>query len=115
MSNEMIDKPWGYYVDLEENKNQRWKVKRLVLLPNQRFSLQRHALRSETWVLVSGSVTVTLDGLDAELPFRGRVHIKAGRWHRATAGDHGATLIEVQMGDCDEDDIERAEDDYGRF
>ena len=35
--------------------------------------------------------------------------------HRATAGDDGLVFIEVQIGKCEEEDIVRLEDDYGRI
>ena len=34
--------------------------------------------------------------------------------HRITAGKKGITIIEVQRGDCKEDDIVRLQDDYNR-
>lgn len=110
-----VTKPWGYYVDLDEDRDDGWKCKRLEVNPNARLSYQRHNNRSEVWVMVSGYADVTLDhGGTARLNQGDRLHIKPNHWHRLAAGPEGCTVIEVQMGQCDEDDIQRMEDDYGR-
>ena len=107
-------RPWGCFQVLDESPDH--KVKRIVLQPGKRHSLQRHAGRSEHWFIVSGEAVVTLDGVDITVVAGSAVDIPCGSLHRMTnTGDVDVMLIEVQTGDYfDEDDIERFEDDYGR-
>lgn len=107
-------RPWGYYqvlLDAPEHK-----VKRILVHPGQRLSLQRHSRRAEHWYVVAGRAKVTLDGRELELGALESVDIPRGTWHRiANPGDEPLVFIEVQTGDYfGEDDIERLEDDYGR-
>lgn len=108
------ERPWGYYKVLSEEKDH--KVKRIVVYPGRRLSLQRHRQRSEHWFVLSGEGIVTLGDED--------IHVKAGRsvdipvyiLHRiVNTGGVDLSVIEIQTGDdFSEDDIERIEDDYGR-
>lgn len=110
--NNTVTKPWGYYVDLDQGDG--WKTKRLEIEAGQRLSLQMHGYRDEFWTVVSGCVLVTQNDKTFWLREGETVRIKVRDWHRAKAGDDGCTIIEVQMGVCDENDIQRREDDYGR-
>lgn len=111
---ERDERPWGYYEVLSDAPDH--KVKRIVVKPGQRLSLQRHRRRSEHWYVVKGKGVVTLDG--EEIPVEGgsSVDIPQGAAHRiGNTGDEPLVFIEVQRGDYfGEDDIERLEDDYGR-
>ena len=107
-------RPWGYYVvlsDLEDHK-----VKRIVVYPQKRLSLQSHKRRSEHWMVVSGTGVVTLDSEKIQLSPGQSVDIPVGTKHRMTnQGDEPVVFVEVQTGDYfGEDDIERYEDDFGR-
>jgi len=108
-------RPWGMYRVLLETPYT--KVKEIVVLPSQRFSLQYHNHRSEVWTVVKGDGVVQV-GKDSEQIFTEDViQILEGDHHRMTAGENGITFIEVQLssdGIFDEDDIVRLEDDYGR-
>ncbi len=92
------------------------KVKRIVVYPGQRLSLQRHRHRSEHWYVVSGQALVTLNDDSIPLSSGMAVDIPQGAWHRVqNPGSQDLVFIEVQTGEYfGEDDIERAEDDYGR-
>jgi glycosyltransferase involved in cell wall biosynthesis len=107
-------RPWGYYKILADEVDH--KVKRIVVYPGQRLSLQRHRRRAEHWHLVQGEALVTLDDKEMHLRNSESVDIPRGSWHRVTnTGEENMAFIEVQTGDYfGEDDIERAEDDYGR-
>jgi mannose-6-phosphate isomerase-like protein (cupin superfamily) len=107
-------RPWGYYKVLEDEPDH--KVKRIVVYPGQRLSLQRHRRRSEHWFIVHGKGTVTMDHQAIPVQSGSSVDIPQGAWHRiSNPGDSVTVFIEVQTGDYfGEDDIERAEDDYGR-
>ncbi len=89
----------------------------MVVLPGKRLSYQRHAKRSEHWFIVSGTATVTLEGVEHTLGPGQSIDIPLGGAHRiANGGDTDLVFIEVQHGTYfGEDDIVRLEDDYGRI
>lgn len=107
-------RPWGYYLVLADEPDH--KVKRLVVYPGKRLSLQRHRHRSEHWFLVDGEAMVVQDDEEIRMLPGQSIEIPKGCWHRIrNPGNQNITLIEVQTGDYfGEDDIERREDDYGR-
>ncbi len=107
-------RPWGNYWILEDGAEH--KVKRIVVLPGQRLSYQRHRRRSEHWYVIRGVAVVTLDGRDVQVAAGEAVDIPVGTAHRVSnRAETPVELIEVQTGDYfGEDDIERLEDDYGR-
>ena len=115
MASDVEERPWGYYKVLSDEKDH--KVKRIVIYPGRRLSLQRHRLRSEHWFILSGEGIVTLG--DAEIPVKAGQSIDVPKHflHRITnSGQNELAVIEVQFGnDFSEDDIERIEDDYGRI
>jgi len=108
-------RPWGYYRVIADELDH--KVKRIVVYPGQRLSLQRHRRRAEHWHIVQGNAIVRKD--DDEIPVQAgsSVDIPQGSWHRiSNTGENNTVFIEVQRGDYfGEDDIERSEDDYGRL
>jgi glycosyltransferase involved in cell wall biosynthesis len=107
-------RPWGYYCVLADEPDH--KVKRIVVYPGQRVSLQRHRLRAEHWFIVQGQAVITRDGEEISAESGQAVDIPHGTWHRIkNPGCENMVFIEVQRGDYfGEDDIERMEDDYGR-
>ena len=107
------DRPWGRW---EEYLNETgYRVKRIIVHPGQRLSLQRHQKRSEHWVIVAGVGTFTLDDSVTEVRAGDTVFIPVHGIHRIeNPGNENLIIIETQLGVCDEDDIERLEDDYGR-
>jgi mannose-6-phosphate isomerase len=108
------ERPWGSYTVLDEGDG--YKVKRIVVNPGQRLSLQRHARRAEHWVPVSGAGLAVIDGVEIALVVGDAVDVPTGATHRAIAGpDAPLVFVEVQRGGyLGEDDIERLDDDYGR-
>lgn len=108
-------RPWGYYEVLSDETDH--KVKRIVVYPGQRLSLQRHRRRAEHWFVIRGAGIVTLDGSDLDLKTGQAIDITSGAWHRIrNNGTEDTVFIEVQRGDYfGEDDIERLADDYGRI
>jgi mannose-6-phosphate isomerase len=107
-------RPWGSFHTLEEGPG--YKVKRLVVLPGQRLSLQKHRRRAEHWVVVSGTATVSCGSRVLTLPQRACTTIPRQAWHRIeNRGRKPVVVIEVQHGAyLGEDDIVRKQDDYGR-
>lgn len=107
-------RPWGYYRVLADEPDH--KVKRIVVYPGQRLSLQRHRRRAEHWYIVQGKAIVRNGENESPVQVGSSVDIAQGSWHRiSNPGENTVVFIEVQRGDYfGEDDIERAEDDYGR-
>ena len=109
-----VDRPWGSYTVLE--KGQGYKIKRVVLKPGAKLSLQRHKRRSEHWVVVAGAARVTR-GDDTYLVHTNEsTYIPVNTKHRLeNSGETPLQIIEVQNGEyLEEDDIERFDDIYGR-
>ncbi len=108
-------RPWGYYRVLADEPDH--KVKRIVVYPGRRLSLQRHQKRSEHWYILQGEAVVTLGNEEIPMEKGHSVNIPGGTWHRIrNTGRMDTVFIEVQSGVYfGEDDIERAEDDYGRL
>lgn len=107
-------RPWGYFEILSDRPDH--KVKRIVILPGKRLSLQRHFKRGEFWTIVSGTPLVIRNGEETVLNPGDSIEIPVGATHRiANPGDDPVVFIEVQVGEYfGEDDIERIEDDFGR-
>jgi mannose-6-phosphate isomerase-like protein (cupin superfamily) len=108
------ERPWGYYEVLLEDAEH--KVKRIVVYPGSRLSLQRHRHRDEHWLIVSGEAVFTLNTDELILVKGQSIDIPRGALHRVrNTGQTDLVIVEVQTGDYfDENDIERVEDDYGR-
>ncbi|MEI7449439.1 MAG: glycosyltransferase [Desulfomonile sp.] len=107
-------RPWGYYEILSDSPDH--KVKRIVVYPGKRLSLQRHKHRSENWTIVSGHPVVTRDSEQVHLNPVDSIQIPKEAKHRIfNPGPGDVVFVEVQTGDYfGEDDIERFEDDFGR-
>ena len=107
-------RPWGYYEVFADDANH--KVKRIIVNPGKRLSLQRHKRRSEHWHVIYGEGVVTLDKQEIILKAGDSVDIPQGAVHRMeNRGTEDMAFVEVQRGDYfGEDDIERLEDDFGR-
>lgn len=107
-------RPWGWYQTMD--LGDRFRVKRIVVRPGAKLSLQRHHHRAEHWVVVRGTAEVTIDGTVRILHENESTYIPLGSVHRlANPGKIPVEIIEVQTGTyLEEDDIERIEDDFGR-
>lgn len=109
-----VHRPWGTYTILEESPN--FKIKRIVVKPGARLSLQMHHHRSEHWIVVSGTAEVVNGGDSFLVATNESTYIPAGHKHRlSNPGMIDLVMIEVQSGQyLGEDDIVRFEDSYGR-
>ena len=105
-------RPWGFYNVLYESAT--YKVKQIVVYPNQRLSLQKHQHRSEHWTCVLGKITVVNGSETTILEPNESIYIEKGSLHRIENHGHSnAEIIEVQCGTyLGEDDIIRIESDY---
>ncbi len=109
-----VYRPWGSYESLI--KGERFQVKRIVVLPAQRLSLQKHFHRAEHWVVVRGSALVLVGENESLLIENQSTYIPTGAVHRLeNPGKVPLEIIEIQTGSyLGEDDIVRLEDIYGR-
>ena len=107
-------RPWGHYTVLTDEADH--KVKRIVVQPGKRLSLQCHQQRAEHWYVVKGEARVTLDESENMLTAGNAVDIPIHTKHRIeNTGSEELVFIEVQTGSYfGEDDIERFDDDFGR-
>lgn len=107
-------RPWGFYETLIEGS--RFQVKRIVVEPGEKLSLQKHYHRAEHWVVVEGTAQVTRNEETILLRENESVYLPLGAVHRLeNPGRIPLTLIEVQSGPyLGEDDIVRLEDAYSR-
>ncbi|MBI2996699.1 MAG: phosphomannose isomerase type II C-terminal cupin domain [Candidatus Melainabacteria bacterium] len=107
-------RPWGSYVVLLDSEY--CKVKKLIINPKKRFSLQYHNKRTETWTIIKGKLEITIGGKKEIYSYGQTVSVPVGIKHRIkNIEDEAAEIIEVQTGTYfGEDDIVRLEDDFGR-
>ncbi|BAF71284.1 mannose-1-phosphate guanylyltransferase/mannose-6-phosphate isomerase [Sulfurovum sp. NBC37-1] len=107
-------RPWGTYTILETNE--KYKIKRIVVHPGKRLSLQKHFHRSEHWIVVSGTALITMGEKEYLLKPNESTYIPMGEMHRLeNPGKIDVILIEVQVGSyLGEDDIVRIQDDFQR-
>ena len=109
-----VYRPWGSYEVLGEGSG--YKMKKIVVKPGKRLSLQKHFKRNEHWVVVEGEALVTIDGNEAPLKQNESIYIKSGQIHRLeNTANSDLIVIEVQTGEyLGEDDIVRISADYDR-
>ncbi len=109
-----VYRPWGSYETLEETE--RFKVKRIIVTPGAKLSLQMHHHRAEHWVVVKGTAKIICGEQEFVLTEDQSNYIPLGTQHRLeNPGVIPLELIEIQTGSyLGEDDIVRFDDTYGR-
>jgi mannose-1-phosphate guanylyltransferase/mannose-6-phosphate isomerase len=114
VSHTIVHRPWGSYETTDQGH--RFRVKRLVVNPGQKLSLQMHHHRAEHWVVVQGTAKVERNGQTMLLAENESAYIPSGTRHRLeNPGRIPLYLVEVQTGTyLEEDDIVRFDDVYGR-
>ena len=114
MHHAVVHRPWGSYESVDTGD--RFQVKRIIVKPGAKLSLQMHHHRAEHWIVLSGAARVTCDGKEFLLQENESTFIPLGAKHRLeNPGKVPLHLIEVQSGAyLGEDDIVRFEDTYGR-
>lgn len=109
-----VYRPWGHYDSVDQGEH--FQVKRIVVKPGGRLSMQMHHHRAEHWIVVSGTALVTRGEESMTLIANQSTYIPLGVKHRLeNPGNVDLELIEVQSGSyLGEDDIVRFDDIYGR-
>jgi mannose-1-phosphate guanylyltransferase/mannose-6-phosphate isomerase len=110
-----VERPWGSFTVLE--KGDRYKIKKVMIHPKAKLSLQVHHHRSEHWVVISGTARVTKGEEVFDVHPNESTFIPVSMRHRLeNPGIIPLQIIEVQNGDyVEEDDIERYDDEYQRI
>jgi mannose-1-phosphate guanylyltransferase/mannose-6-phosphate isomerase len=114
VSHTRVHRPWGYYESVDAGPG--FQVKRLMIKPGHKLSLQMHRQRAEHWVVVAGTARVTRGEEVFDLQRNQSTYIPLGAKHRLeNAGAEPLLIVEVQSGTyLGEDDIVRLEDSYNR-
>jgi len=109
-----VNKPWGSYQIIDQGEN--FVVKKIVVKPCGKLSLQSHKHRSEHWIIVEGRAEITINDKITTLEPNQSTYIPSEIKHRlANNYDKDLILIEVWYGKkLDEEDITRYEDIYNR-
>lgn len=109
-----VYRPWGSYEVLGEGND--YKMKKIIVKPGKRLSLQKHFKRNEHWIVVEGEALVTIDSDKTPLKQNESIYIKKEQTHRLeNTANTDLIVIEVQTGEyLGEDDIVRISDDYDR-
>lgn len=108
-----VEKPWGWYQVL-------WRgpdacLKRLIIRKGEAISVQYHNRRKEVWTIISGSGFLKLDGTEQLIVSGDAITIHQKQQHSAEAVGRDLVIYELQVGECDENDIVRLSDKYGRI
>jgi mannose-1-phosphate guanylyltransferase/mannose-6-phosphate isomerase len=109
-----VYRPWGWYESIDSGE--RFLVKRIMVNPGAKLSLQMHHHRAEHWVVVSGTALISSANESKLLNENQSTYIPVGEIHRLeNPGKMPLHLIEVQSGSyLSEDDIVRLDDNYNR-
>ena len=110
-----VTRPWGSYTILEEGPG--YKIKRILVNPGAKLSMQMHYHRSEHWVVIEGTARITNGEQDIYLEENQSTYIPKTNRHRLeNPGKVALQIIEIQSGPyLEEDDIVRFDDIYGRI
>lgn len=109
-----VFRPWGYFDSVDYGSG--FQVKRILVNPGAKISLQKHKYRSEHWIVVEGIATITCGDKVFKLKENQSTYIPKGEIHRLENKEKNLLkIIEIQTGSyLGEDDIIRLEDDYHR-
>ena len=110
----IVNKPWGSFEIIDQGE--KYKVKKIIVHPGGKLSLQSHESRSEHWLIASGVAEVIIDEITHNLKENDNIFVPRGSKHRLTnLGSENLIVIEMWFGDkLDENDIKRFEDIYNR-
>ena len=106
------DRPWGRFEKYVENK--KCTVKTLYLKPNSQTSLQYHDKRDEWWKVIKGSVLIIVNDEKHKLIENDSFFIKRKLKHQIINLENPSMVLEISMGEFDEEDIVRIKDIYNR-
>ena len=106
------DRPWGKFEKYVENE--KCTVKTLYLKPNSQTSLQYHDKRDEWWKVIKGSVIIVVNDDKYKLNENDSFFIKRKLTHQIINLENASMVLEISIGEFDEEDIVRIKDIYNR-
>lgn len=107
-----VERPWGGFRQFTQNVPSTVKI--LTVKPEEEFSLQSHANRDEFWRVLEGSGVVIIGDREYNTEVDYELRVPRGTKHRIKGGKDGMKILEISVGEFDENDITRYEDKYGR-
>lgn len=115
MSNYVESRPWGSFEILIDEKD--YKLKKIIVYPSKRISLQYHLHRSEIWIIAQGTGKITKGSEIINCTKDFKIEIPVNTLHRIeNIGTDKLVFIEYQFGKIlSEDDIVRIDDDFNRI
>ena len=115
MDDKQLWKPWGHYIDIHRPDDKNIVLKQIVVDPDGQLSNQYHKNRTEFWYIVSGEGVITVENFDLYVTDGDHLTIKPMEKHMVkNIGVEPLVIYETQVGQCEEDDIIRLSDKYGR-
>ena len=107
-----VERPWGNFRQFTLNDSSTVKI--VTVKPNEILSLQSHKNRSEFWRVIAGDGIVQIGEIKKNTIVGDEYEIAVGEKHRLGAGSNGIQVLEIAIGDFNEEDIVHYEDKYGR-
>ena len=107
-----IERPWGNFRQFTLNDPSTIKI--LTIKPNELFSLQTHSNRAEFWHVITGDGIIQIGDQKTNVKVGDELEVKVREKHRMFAGPNGMQVLEIAIGDFNEEDIVHYEDKYGR-
>lgn len=107
------ERPWGKFEQFV--KNEKCTVKLLFVKGNEELSLQYHYKRDEFWRVLKGKGIFIVGDEEIEGKEGDEFFVERGKKHRIKGLNDGVLVLEISLGDFDENDIVRLEDKYGRL
>ncbi len=112
MKSQTTTRPWGSFTQFTHNTPSTVKI--IKVNPGEELSLQFHTKREEFWKVLSGTPVITIGDEKGEGKEGQEFFIGKEVAHRIAGGESGTEILEVSLGEFDENDITRLEDRYGR-
>lgn len=106
------ERPWGHFRRFTDNVSSTVKI--ISLKPEAETSLQSHQKRSEFWRVLAGAGWVQIGESKKSVSVGDEIEIPVGTKHRLLGGPVGLEILEISLGEVNENDIIRYEDKYGR-
>jgi mannose-6-phosphate isomerase-like protein (cupin superfamily) len=105
-------RPWGQFEQFTHNESTTVKI--LTIMPNEELSLQSHTKRSEFVKIIKGDGTIQIEDNKYDVVEGDEHTVPINAKHRVVAGPNGLVYLEISLGDFEEEDEVRYEDNYGR-
>jgi len=107
------ERPWGFFRQFTDNVISTVKI--LNVKPNEELSLQSHNKREEFWRVINGDGVFEIDNKKYIVEIGQEYYVPLKTKHKIKAGINGIEVLEISLGEFDEDDIIRYEDKYDRI